>query len=848
MEWKQKINVNVREEGSVHSPSDISPGVLKRFPDESQAANADSEFDKNQNNLVKIIDSIMKFSLFMIFLGIPLFFTNLSFQGIAFEKQIYFYFFILLALIAWGSKSGYIGEMKLRKTPLDIPIIAFWVFYLISTILSIDRWHSFVGFFGDPSRGFINITAAIILYYLVLSNFTENLFKWLMRGMIFSGAVAIIWELLKIFDFRLFFSEAIWAKLPLNTIGSLQSSAVFACFMVFIFMTAVLKLRTNEKITSVRKNIYSIILSILIASSLLVVLALHNYLPIFGHFPLIGLVIGAAFFLIFVLAKIVRPNDAWTLLPMVVFIVVLSFLMIGSVNISKINLPLNASVPYGKALDISKESLSDNFFIGYGPGNYGYAFSKFLPSNFDNMNLRFFEGEGVLLESLSTIGVAGTVLFVLVILTFLGTSIFLLYREKERNKIYSLGILSGVIVLLINAMISQTESIMVMLLVIMGTLAMGILLLESSIKEKFIIFSLKTSPKFALTLAFISLLIFASVAFLFVFFGKIYLADLYMGKAVASESISEDGSITKIGKAIQLNSKEGRYFTRLGQEYMFLANKEMLKDEKDRDLNKIKGYLSAGIKFGTTGRDLMKNDISAEEGLAQIYESSGMYVSEGLNSAEKEYQRALELEPNNPNFYVKLGQIKEKMAATKTKTEDKKKLIEEARDLFQKSLEIRSNFDAGYYNLATTQESLGQLDEAIDNMTKAVSIRRNNINYIFNLARLFQSRGGDSDNKTAESLFKQIIGVNDKEINSHFNLGLLYENTDRKSEAIREYEKVIDLLPGSSDTTKNQLEKMINNIKRGIENTPENLGLTQNSNSVSGEGSQNNNQGATDGQ
>jgi tetratricopeptide (TPR) repeat protein len=844
MEWKQKINVNVREEGAIHNHSDMPFGILKRSPNESQITSVNSESDKSQNKLVKLLDSIMKFSLFMIFLGIPLFFTSLSYQGIAFEKQIYFYFFILLALIAWGSKSGYVGEMKLRKTPLDIPIIAFWFFYLIATVLSIDKWHSFIGFFGDPSRGFINITAVIILYYLILSNFTENLFKWLMRGIIYSGAIAVIWELLKIFNLRLFFPEAIWAKLPLNTIGSLQSSAVFACFMVFIFMTAILKIRADEKIATISKNIYSGVLSALLAVSLLVVLALHNYLPIFGHFPLIGLVIGAAFFLIFVLAKIVRPKDAWTLLPMVVFIIVLSFLMIGSVNISKTGLPLNASVPYGKVLEIAKSSLSDKFFIGYGPGNYGYAFSKFLPNNFDNMNLRFFEGEGVFLESLSTIGVIGTALFVIIILTFLGTSIFLLYREKEKNKICSLGILSGVIVLLINAMISQTEASMVILLVIMGTLATGILFMESSVKEKFISFSLKTSPKFALTLAFISLLIFASVAFLFVFFGKIYMADLYMGKAVASGSVSEDGSITKIGKAIQLNNKEGRYFTLLGQEYMILANKEMLKEEKDRDLNKIKGYLSAGIRFGTIGRDLMKNDIAAQEALAQIYENSGVYISEGLNSAEKEYQRALELESNNPNFYVKLGQIKEKMATTKDKPDDKKKLIEEARDLFQKSLDVRSNFDAGYYNLATTQESLGQLDEAIDNMAKAVSLQKNNVNYIFNLARLYQSRGKDNDNKIAESLFKQIIGVNDKEINSHFNLGLLYEKTDRKAEAMDEYKKVIDLLPSGSETTKTQLEKMISNIKRGVENTPENLGLTQNSNTTSAD----NSGGTTNGQ
>jgi len=240
MDWKQKINVNAEEKENSSNSSAMPFGIAKRTFSEDKKED-DTSFEKSNNRIVKFLDSVIKFSLFMIFLGVPLFFTNLSYQGLAFEKQIYFYFFILLALVAWGSKSGYVGEMKIRKTPLDIPIIAFWAFYLISTIFSIDRWHSFVGFFGDPSRGLVSITAMIVLYYLILSNFSENLFKWMMRAVLYSGAVVIVWDIMKIFNIRLFFSEETWAGFPLSTVGSLQSSAVFACFLIFIFMTAVLK-------------------------------------------------------------------------------------------------------------------------------------------------------------------------------------------------------------------------------------------------------------------------------------------------------------------------------------------------------------------------------------------------------------------------------------------------------------------------------------------------------------------------------------------------------------------------------------------------------------------------------
>ena len=318
-----------------------------------------------------------------------------------------------------------------------------------------------------------------------------------------------------------------------------------------------------------------------------------------------------------------------------------------------------------------------------------------------------------------------------------------------------------------------------------------------------------------------------SVSILLTVLSMITISDLTVLHINISEKVSIDGSVPKIERAIRLNAKEGRYFARLGQEYMVLTNEEMLKEATERDDNKIRVYLSSAIQATSYARDLMKNDITVVESLAQIYENSGVYLLEGLNSAEEEYKRALELEPNNPNFYIRLGQIKIKMASAKEKTEDKKKLVEESRDYFQKALDVRNNSDAGFYNLSTAYEALGQLDEAIDNMTKAVSVQRNNINYVFNLARLYQARGKNDDNKIAESLFKQILGVNNKEINTHFNLGLLYEKTDRKSEAIDKYNKVIELLPDGSDTTKNQLEKMISNIKKGVENTPENLGLNQ---------------------
>ncbi|MFA6974135.1 MAG: hypothetical protein WC238_05370 [Parcubacteria group bacterium] len=440
-------------------------------------------------------------------------------------------------------------------------------------------------------------------------------------------------------------------------------------------------------------------------------------------------------------------------------------------------------------------------------------------------------------EALSSIGLLGTIALVLLLLTFLSVSIYLLATRKDRDKVYSLGFVTAAVMLVIAGVSVRIESTLLILGVLVATVALALVMAESESEERFVNLSLKASPKFALTLAFVFMVVSAGVAFLFVFIGKIYAADLYAGSAIKQAQVSEEGSIARLIKAINLNKREGRYYTRIGQEYMILANNEMLKGDAQRDVNKVQNYLNNSIAAAAQGRDLIKNDVLATETLGQIYENAGVYVADSISLAEKTYQEALDLEPHNPNLILKLGQMRLSTAGNSKEVEQKKQLVGEAKDLFQKSIDEKQNFSQGYYQLALAKDALGDVDGAIEDMTKALTYENNNINFVFNLARLYQERGKGDDNKIAEALFKQILGANDKEINTHFSLGMLYEKTSRKDDAITEYRKVLDLLPAStrgdasstqggpagSDQAKTQIQKMISNIQNGIENTPENL-------------------------
>ncbi|MDD5464426.1 MAG: hypothetical protein PHP62_04710, partial [Candidatus Moranbacteria bacterium] len=96
-----------------------------------------------ESKMIGFLDSIVTVSLVLLFFGIPLFFTGLTLQGISFEKQIYFYAWLLIALVAWVSKGVITGEKKIKKTTLENPIVPFWLACGASLFFSVCGWHCF---------------------------------------------------------------------------------------------------------------------------------------------------------------------------------------------------------------------------------------------------------------------------------------------------------------------------------------------------------------------------------------------------------------------------------------------------------------------------------------------------------------------------------------------------------------------------------------------------------------------------------------------------------------------------------------------------------------------------------
>lgn len=795
----------------------------KPAPVASHAAAAADRSPAAKAKTAKAFDAIITGVLVALFFGMPVFFTGLTFQGIAFEKQIFFYLCLLVGLVAWVSKGVMTGEMRVRRTPLDIPIVLFWLFSIVATVFSVDRWHSFWGFFGDPSRGFISITALVLAYFFILSHFNERRRNLMLGSILASGILVVVWSFLVVMKIR--FLPASWESMaPLSLTGSMSTLTLFLALLIPLFVTALFLLFREE--SKVSKNMRRAAAGVLGGALLLDLFLLLALYPFVTWAVVLG---GLGFFLIYILAQIVRPAEVLTWMPMVIFVVVLAFLMIGQNDLVRATLPVEVTPNMKLSWQIAKEGLSANFLSGSGLATYGYDFSLFRPQEFNGnalYTLRFYQGTGLVFEALSTIGVVGTILMLVVWFSFLSIGLYLLTMDKGKNKIVSLGLWSVAVMLFIAGFVSPINAAVLIVGILLSALALATLLQESGSEERHWELSFRATPKFALALAFVFMVVSAGVAFLFVFMGKVFLADVSAGQASRLPA-SVENTVPKYLKAIQLYPQEGRYFTRVAQEYMAVANAEGGKATADRDVSKIAFAVREAVATGVRAKELMPNDVLATEALGLIYENASIYATDALPKAEEMYVRALELEPQNPLFSIKLGQIKRLGADGKQQDgAEKTALLNEAKTYFDQAIEKKPDLAIAHYNLAVVSSRMKDYDAAIKSTSQAIRLAPTNLSFRYNLGLLYQERNGEGDRAQAEALYKQVLDANDRLIDVRLSLGLLYELQSKKDAAMEQYEKILSLIPDDEKAaaniqqTRTQITKIIDNLRSGKGNIP----------------------------
>lgn len=803
--------------------------------------------------LIGLCDLVITGSAALIFASIPAFFTGLVAQGFVFEKVILMYLLVLLGLVAWITKGVARGELNIIRTPLDIPLLGLAIVLLVSSVFSVDPLSSFVGSFGATAKTFIGFLVYVMFYYIVVNNVTPRRLNIYAGAFAFGAILTVIYAALQLSGVYILPFEITKAA-SFNPIGSSSSLGIFVAAILPFLTVLVPGIFSNERETTGQK-VGAIVMQVFVAIGVIVALFVLFLLNNFVTWWIA--VFGMAFVLMFILSGVVTLQQRDTILPVAVFLALMILLVGGNFNLIQAQLPAEVSLTKTLSWNIAQESLKRDPLFGSGLATFDYSFVRYRGSDFNASNLwnvRFDASNGSLFELLATAGVLGTFGFVAIGLIVASVAFISLTKSKEKGlTILLLGSFASLIIITLNTLTAAVAGTIVLVTVLFGVFTMALVVVSYPEKFKEFSLSFRSSPKYALALSSLFLLVSAGVVVLFTSGFKIYLADVFALKAVAAE---DEAAIAYLERAIATTDYQDQYYLRLARLYMGMANQLVADGGEDMDVQKIQNFLSLAIAAGKRAVDLAPNSVVNKETLALIYENAAAYnVGGALQWAEKFYTDIIGLEPDNPTAYVRLAVINMAYANAEEAEGERKHFLEEALKFYDQAIAKKSNLAAAYYGKAVVHERLGNFDEAVAGIGQAVAAAPDNIDYHYESGRMLFNRGvagatsggqaapeivapsveeeGGEDSdlsvaepasppaatgqitmnddlQAAEAIFKQIVAVSPSHANAVYSLALIYEVTGNKAEARSYYEKLVEIVPDQA--TKDAILKKLSSL------------------------------------
>jgi len=799
------------------------------------------------------IDLIINGSIFLIFLLTPLFFTGKVAQGIGFEKMMLFYFLTLIGVIAWVIKGFTNGELEIKRTPLDIPILIFLGLTSISTLLSVNSTDSLIGSYGKSIHGLASFFILSIFYYLLVNNSTKKKVKIYLSAFFFSSMVAVVYALFQIFGkFPLGFLS-FTTRIDFNTIGSISGLAMF---IIAILPIAVVAAAKTESFFEDKNKKY--IFPTKMAAILSVGILLLSLLFLSGFAFLPAAMVSIVVLLMFFLSKVIKIDNNNVILPLFVFLALIFMMLMSNVHIFDFNLPSEVSLARSASWDIAKNAVKENPVFGSGPSTFYYNFSKFKDLSFNNTalwNVRFDSASGIFFEFLSDVGILGTLVLIVLVLVSLSMSFISLTRSKD-NKLNSvlLAFFSSFLSVVIYSSLFTVNDSVLLLFFLISVLGISLAILLYPDRFSTFKLSFRSAPNYALALAAIFLTVSAGVVVFFTLGFKMYVAELNVQKALTTTNIDE--KIVNFNKAIELFPYRDDYFVSLSNVYMAKANQETVK--QNPDTASIQEYLALAITAANKAIDMSPNRARNREAIATVYENAAFYTRGALEWSETHYEELVKLDPQNPTPSFRLALINIARANEETDKEKQKEYIEDAITKYDEAISKKPGLASAYYGKSVAYEKLNDIDEAIESLKSANLYSSGaNIDYTFELGRMYFNRGvskatikqtaskdivkkeiesvdenGETvkeisiepeptpssdtatievndDLKNAEMLFLGVLQKNQKHANALYSLAILYQktgNNDATKMMVQELLKVVD------DATKTVIEQQFTGL------------------------------------
>ena len=446
--------------------------------------NAKSESKTNLlNKTSNAMNQIIKYLLYFLVFFLPIFILPFSTEIYEFNKSLLLFSVSSFTFLIWIVKMVAVDrKIEIAKTPLNTPIVAFVIILSISTIFSVDKVSSILGFYGRFSDSLTVYLSLAMLYFVLVNCVTtsyssrskqlakeemsehlayqdsKKIINNILKAFLMSSFIVVFVSLLYSFGFKFIpFSEAQFKSF--NLVGG--SLNILGIYIFSVILIALYYRGTTSSI------IHKHSMSILIILSF-VLLAIIDFISVW---IIIFVSLVAALALIFAIGSTNRFAMSFAGIRASLLIILLSVVFIAS-SLSFINkdadsnlsssaisafirnrlahsqnshTPINERFIREIVLDkstaafVAVESLRKDLgfgIIGSGPGTYLYNFSKFKPAEFNNntfWRLRFDKAGSEILEKVSTLGILGVLSYLLIAISTISMFIFKSAKTMKKN-------------------------------------------------------------------------------------------------------------------------------------------------------------------------------------------------------------------------------------------------------------------------------------------------------------------------------------------------------------------------------------------------------------------------------
>ncbi|MDD4995153.1 MAG: tetratricopeptide repeat protein [Patescibacteria group bacterium] len=765
------------------------------------------------SRLIRFCDFVIRWSIYLAVFLIPLWFLPFTQDALEINKQTLLVILSVIALLAWFGRMMALRQVEFKRTVLNLIVALYVLGYGIVAWFSSDRYLSFVGTGTLEQFSFLSVLAFAVMYFVISNNvrdlkFVRNILYTLAGALTLTsffgilqmlGAYILPWDFARVVTF--------------NTIGTIYALGIFQVIGLLVINALILVMSGGGAVfcPAGRCGIASKVLLIIAAVLNLIGLILLDFWIVW-----VLLIVGSIIVLAFAIVRAgeFRPGAPF-MLPMLTLVIAVLLLI---VNLPLgINLPAEISPSTGASFEIAKSALQESPLVGSGPGTFGYDYTKFHSSAVNATifwNVIFDRANSHALTLLATTGLIGLMLWLVLIAVAAVRAIINLFRDNRAEIWRYILVIGSVFITVIVSRFLYSSNFVGEFIFWLFLGLVGALISREWFRADF-----KISPRAALTMSFVFIILIVGSVSLIYLACQRYAAEVIFVQAIKLDQNrgSIDDVITKLNSAVRLNRYEDTYLRNLSSAVTAKFANEVSGQVPQEKATYVQSLINDMVSIAKAAADLNPANSANWANLGATYRSLVPYVQGSGDAAKVAEEKVVELAPTNPVSYIDLAMTHIAVADLNlalTQSEDEKIAAEaktivtenlaRAEELLNKAIELKQDYAPAHYQLALVYDRQGKLAEAIVKMEQVAAANTDDVGVAFQLGMLYLR---NNDNDKARNALEYAVKLVPSYSNARWFLATVYENLKDIPKAIEQVEKVLELNPDNA-TIKQRLDNL----------------------------------------